>query len=154
MNLLSAWIAGNGDGVTQAFDVWLAFEFPPLIARSVRADAAALKDGVFELCREHRRLKRVSDTLRRICCVCATDRLLCVSWKVCERVDVIALLFRVSSRFFGRNVAASVLKVCGLERRSNNKCGAVSMRLSCDIYESVEMPDAERRSHVYNVESY
>jgi hypothetical protein len=44
----TAWIAGPGDpDVEQKFDVWLAFEFAPLLARSIGLSAKVLPTGIY-----------------------------------------------------------------------------------------------------------
>ncbi|THU84404.1 hypothetical protein K435DRAFT_733201, partial [Dendrothele bispora CBS 962.96] len=45
-----AWLAGDvGGGQRQSFDVWLAFEFPSLIAKSLRADMLFPSPGIYTL---------------------------------------------------------------------------------------------------------
>ena len=44
----SAWIAGSAP--TQSFDVWLAFEFPPLTSVSLREASIIPTNGVYKLC--------------------------------------------------------------------------------------------------------
>ncbi|KAJ4480225.1 hypothetical protein J3R30DRAFT_3370961 [Lentinula aciculospora] len=44
-----AWIAGGMSGSLQAFDVWVAFEFPPLLTSSFQGEALHPKDGVYRL---------------------------------------------------------------------------------------------------------
>ena len=49
MVLFTAWIAGAGDPDNQAFDVWLAFEFPPLISKVPRENATSLHPGTYRI---------------------------------------------------------------------------------------------------------
>ena len=47
--LLIAWIAGEGDPGWQTFDVWLAFEFPPLISNDPRENGSLLPAGTYSI---------------------------------------------------------------------------------------------------------
>jgi hypothetical protein len=47
--LPTAWIAGAGDPEYQAFDVWLAFEFPPLVSKVPRENASSLHPGTYRI---------------------------------------------------------------------------------------------------------
>ena len=47
--LLIAWIAGEGDSGWQSFDVWLAFEFPPLISNDPRENGSLLPAGTYSI---------------------------------------------------------------------------------------------------------
>jgi hypothetical protein len=47
--LLTAWIAGEGDPANQAFDVWLAFEFPSLVSKVPRENTALLQPGKYRI---------------------------------------------------------------------------------------------------------
>ena len=47
--LLIAWIAGEGDPAWQSFDVWLAFEFPPLISNDPRENGSLLPAGTYSI---------------------------------------------------------------------------------------------------------
>ena len=49
MVLPTAWIAGEGDPAHQAFDVWLAFEFPPLVSKAPRETSASLLPGAYRI---------------------------------------------------------------------------------------------------------
>lgn len=49
MVLPTAWIAGAGDPAHQAFDVWLAFEFPPLVSKAPRETSALLPPGMYRV---------------------------------------------------------------------------------------------------------
>jgi len=42
-------IAGEGDPEHQAFDVWLAFEFPPLVSNLSRETASLLPPGTYRI---------------------------------------------------------------------------------------------------------
>ncbi|KAJ3982175.1 hypothetical protein F5890DRAFT_408747 [Lentinula detonsa] len=44
-----AWIAGGKSSSPQAFDVWVAFEFPPLLSRSFQGEGVRPRDGVYRL---------------------------------------------------------------------------------------------------------
>ncbi|KAJ3826741.1 hypothetical protein F5878DRAFT_619848 [Lentinula raphanica] len=44
-----AWIAGGKTQDPQAFDVWVAFEFPPLISHTVQSEAKRPQDGTYRL---------------------------------------------------------------------------------------------------------
>ena len=47
--LPTAWIAGAGDPAHQAFDVWVAFEFPPLVSKAPREASALLPPGMYRV---------------------------------------------------------------------------------------------------------
>ena len=49
MVLPTAWIAGAGDPAHQAFDVWLAFEFPPLVSKVPRETSSLLPPGTYRI---------------------------------------------------------------------------------------------------------
>ena len=49
MVLPTAWIAGAGDPARQAFDVWLAFEFPPLVSNVPRETSSLLPPGTYRI---------------------------------------------------------------------------------------------------------
>ncbi|SJL07214.1 related to Aldos-2-ulose dehydratase [Armillaria ostoyae] len=44
-----AWIAGNGDPNKQRFDVWMAFEFSPFVARAIHSSARTPEPGRYRL---------------------------------------------------------------------------------------------------------
>ncbi|KAK0184370.1 hypothetical protein F5146DRAFT_1075387 [Armillaria mellea] len=44
-----AWLAGSGDEGEQKFDVWVAFEFPPFVARVTQTTAVAPDPGRYRL---------------------------------------------------------------------------------------------------------
>lgn len=51
-HLSAAWLAGPGYPVVQTFDVWLAFEFAPLVSDAEISGAAKPKPGTY-LIRDH-----------------------------------------------------------------------------------------------------
>lgn len=51
--LVVAWIAGTGkQGDKQSYDVWVAFEFTPVLASFIQTNAASLEVGTYQLINE------------------------------------------------------------------------------------------------------